>query len=103
MSKLAVGLPTGLTAGINTPLGYFWKLTRTYALRPEIVVCGAVVLIMLFYVQALDVWSRTLFGKLQYTLGKTSSKVKQLYSHHMNYLLIINLMKLIRCQSCNFW
>ncbi|XP_034950097.1 protein phosphatase 1L [Chelonus insularis] len=78
MSKLAVGLPTGFTSGINTPLGYFWKMIRSYALRPEIVVCGAVVLIVLLYLQAVDAWSRSFIGKIHYTVCKTNSKVSKL-------------------------
>ncbi|XP_063975599.1 protein phosphatase 1L isoform X1 [Diachasmimorpha longicaudata] len=78
LSKFAVGLPTSLTAGSNTPIGYFWKMMRLYALKPEVLFCGTVMFVILFYLQAVDVWSRTLLGKIQYTLGKTSSKVSKL-------------------------
>ncbi|XP_015607289.1 uncharacterized protein LOC107273519 isoform X1 [Cephus cinctus] len=83
MSKFAVGIPTGLNAGVNTPLGYFWRLMRAYALKPEVLVCGAVLVVMLVYLQAVDVWSRTLLGRIQYTLGRSTSKVSklQLVSH----------------------
>ncbi|KOC71205.1 Protein phosphatase 1L [Habropoda laboriosa] len=74
VSKFAVGIPTGLNAGINTPLGYFWRIMRAYALKPEVLICGAVLAIILFYIQAVDVWSRSLLGKIQYTLGRTTSK-----------------------------
>ncbi|XP_043275635.1 protein phosphatase 1L isoform X2 [Venturia canescens] len=74
VSKFAVGIPTGLTAGVNTPLGYFWRAMRSYALKPEILVCGALVVVMLFYLQAVDVWSRTLLTRIQYTFRRTSSK-----------------------------
>ncbi|XP_076668142.1 protein phosphatase 1L isoform X2 [Andrena cerasifolii] len=74
VSKFAVGIPTGLNAGINTPLGYFWRIMRAYALKPEVLVCGAVLAIMLFYIQAVDVWSRSLLGRIHYTLGRTTSK-----------------------------
>lgn len=75
MSKIAVGLPTGFPTGIHTPFGYFWRMMRTYILKPEFIVCGAVVIIVIFYLQAVDIWSRSLFEKIHYTLGKTSSKV----------------------------
>ncbi|CAK9800621.1 Protein phosphatase 1L [Anthophora plagiata] len=78
VSKFAVGIPTGLNAGINTPLGYFWRIMRAYALKPEVLICGAVLAIILFYIQAVDVWSRSLLGKIQYTLGRTTSKVSKL-------------------------
>uniref|UniRef100_A0A0C9R2K5 PPM1L protein n=1 Tax=Fopius arisanus TaxID=64838 RepID=A0A0C9R2K5_9HYME len=78
LSKFAVGLPTSLTAGSNTPIGYFWRMMRLYALKPEVLFCGTVMFVILFYLQAVDVWSRTLLGKIQYTLRKTSSKVSKL-------------------------
>ncbi|XP_024946644.1 probable protein phosphatase CG10417 isoform X2 [Cephus cinctus] len=80
MSKFAVGIPTGLNAGVNTPLGYFWRLMRAYALKPEVLVCGAVLVVMLVYLQAVDVWSRTLLGRIQYTLGRSTSKFAANYA-----------------------
>lgn len=77
VSKFAVGIPTGLNAGINIPLSYFWRILRAYALKPEVLICGAILAIILFYIQAVDVWSRTLLGKIQYTLGRTTSKVSK--------------------------
>ncbi|XP_076658487.1 protein phosphatase 1L isoform X2 [Halictus rubicundus] len=74
VSKFAVGIPTGLNAGINTPLGYFWRIMRAYALKPEVLICGAVLAIIIFYIQAVDVWSRSVLGRIQYTLGRTTSK-----------------------------
>lgn len=78
VSKFAVGIPTGLNAGINTPLGYFWRIIRAYALKPEVLICSIVLAVILFYIQAVDVWSRSLLGKIQYTLGRTTSKVSKL-------------------------
>ncbi|XP_034196054.1 protein phosphatase 1L [Osmia lignaria lignaria] len=78
VSKFAVGIPTGLNAGINTPLGYFWRIIRAYALKPEVLICGVVLAVVLFYIQAVDLWSRSLLGKIQYTLGRTTSKVSKL-------------------------
>lgn len=76
LSKFAIGLPTSFTAGgANTPLGYFWRMMRFYALKPEVLVCGTVMFVIIFYLQAVDVWSRSFIEKIQYTLGKTSSKV----------------------------
>ncbi|XP_076635042.1 protein phosphatase 1L isoform X1 [Colletes latitarsis] len=78
VSKFAVGIPTGLNAGINTPLGYFWRIMRAYALKPEVLICGVVLAIILFYIQAVDVWSRSLLGRIQYTLGRTTSRISKL-------------------------
>lgn len=76
VSKFAVNIPTGLNAGINTPLGYLYRIMRIYALKPEVLVCGMILAILLFYIQAVDVWSRVLLGKIQVTLGRTTSKVQ---------------------------
>ncbi|XP_057336141.1 protein phosphatase 1L [Microplitis mediator] len=76
MSKIAVG--GLLPAGINPQLVYFWKLMRYYALKPEIVFCGAIILIIIYYLQAVDTWSRSLIHKLHYTVYKTNSKVSKL-------------------------
>lgn len=76
MSKFAVSIPTGLNTGINIPLGYLYRIMRIYALKPEVLVCGMILAIILFYLQAVDVWSRALLGKIQYTLGRTTSKVQ---------------------------
>lgn len=77
VSKFAVGISPGLHVGINTPLGYLYRIMRIYALKPEVLVCGIVVAIVLFYIQAIDVWSRALLGRIQYNLGRTT-KVRTL-------------------------
>jgi len=74
VSKFAVSIPTGLN-GIYTPLSYLCRIMRIYALKPEVLVCGIILAIILFYIQAVDVWSRALLEKIQYTLGRTTSKV----------------------------
>ena len=74
-SKFTVGIPTGLNVGIHAPLGYCWRLIKTYALKPEFLLCVILIFSMLFYLQVVDVWSRVLFDKIQYTLGRTTSKV----------------------------
>ncbi|XP_028047839.1 protein phosphatase 1L isoform X2 [Monomorium pharaonis] len=78
MSKFAVNIPTGLNTGINSPLSYFCRIMRIYALKPEVLICGMILAIILFYIQAVDIWSRALLGKIQYTLGRTTSKVSTL-------------------------
>ncbi|OXU30116.1 hypothetical protein TSAR_003792 [Trichomalopsis sarcophagae] len=75
MSKFAVGIPT---AGINTFLSYFWRIARVYVFKPEVLVFGLIIFIIFLYMQAVDAWSRTLFEKIQHTLGITTSKVAKL-------------------------
>ncbi|XP_039314946.1 protein phosphatase ppm-1.G isoform X7 [Solenopsis invicta] len=90
MSKFAVNIPTGLNVGINTPLSYLCRIIRIYALKPEVLVCGMILAIILFYIQAVDIWNRTLLAKFQYTLGRTTSKFAADYARDK---LISNINK----------
>lgn len=78
LSKFAVGF-----SSINSPLAYLWKLCRIYVLRPEVIFCGIILFVLLIYLQAVDVWSRTILGRIQATLGrqKTASRVLELSGH----------------------
>ncbi|XP_068151021.1 protein phosphatase 1L [Drosophila tropicalis] len=64
LSKFAVGF-----SSINSPLAYIWKLCRLYVLRPEVLFCGLILFVLLIYLQAVDVWSRSILGRIQATLG----------------------------------
>ncbi|KAL0128638.1 hypothetical protein PUN28_003788 [Cardiocondyla obscurior] len=75
MSKFSVSIPTGLNVGINASLGHLYRIMRFYVLKPEVLICGVILAIILFYIQAVDIWSRAFLGKIQYTLGRTTSKV----------------------------
>lgn len=75
MSKFTVSIPSGLNAGINSPLSYLYRIMRIYALKPEVLICGMILAIILFYIQAVDIWTKALLGKIQYTLGRTTNKV----------------------------
>ncbi|KAH8273635.1 hypothetical protein KR018_005539 [Drosophila ironensis] len=65
LSKFAVGF-----SSINSPLAYLWKLCRLYVLRPEVIFCGLILFVLLLYLQAVDVWSRSILGRIQATLGR---------------------------------
>jgi len=65
LSKFAVGF-----SSINSPLAYIWKLCRLYVLRPEVIFCGLILFVLLLYLQAVDVWSRSILGRIQATLGR---------------------------------
>lgn len=73
MSKFAVGV-----SSINSPLAYVWKLLRLYLLRPEVIFCGVILFILFLYLQAIDIWSRGLLGRLQATLGYTRQRANKL-------------------------
>lgn len=84
VSKFTVGVPSGSNIWFNTPLSYFCKIMRVYAMKPEVIICGMILLIVLFYVQVMDVWSRPLLDRIHYTLGRTSSKVYK-YTFKVDY------------------
>ncbi|XP_012266723.2 protein phosphatase 1L-like isoform X2 [Athalia rosae] len=73
ISKFAVGIPTGFNTGTNTPIGYLWRIMRLYILKPEILVCGLALVLVLFSLQTVDLWSRTLLDKIQYSFGWSTS------------------------------
>ncbi|KAJ1524268.1 hypothetical protein ONE63_010781 [Megalurothrips usitatus] len=69
-----VKLMSGLGQGLGAGGGHAWRLLRLYVLRPEVLVCGAVMILVLAYLQAVDSWApwsqrvgdtRSLFGRLQ--------------------------------------
>ncbi|KAE8742097.1 hypothetical protein FOCC_FOCC012371 [Frankliniella occidentalis] len=85
MSRLSLAFPGGLGWGWGGPgaggpglaAGHAWRLLRIYVLRPEVLICGVVMILVLAYLQASDAWSpwgrggstagpvRSLFGRLQ--------------------------------------
>lgn len=58
--------------------GHAWRLLRMYVLRPEVLVCGAVMILVLAYIQAVDVWSRSVLGRLTHTLGQGLGRAPRL-------------------------
>lgn len=71
LSKFVVGVP------LNMPsFNYVWKSFRMYILKPEVLILGTIIFLLLIYLQAVDVWSRTLLGRLQYTLNQSISRTK---------------------------
>lgn len=73
ISRFAVGVPIN-----STSISYLWRLMRIYILKPEVLIFSAVLCVIIVYLQAADVWSRTLLGRLHYTIGRSTSKVQRL-------------------------
>uniref|UniRef100_A0A023F8K4 Putative serine/threonine protein phosphatase n=1 Tax=Triatoma infestans TaxID=30076 RepID=A0A023F8K4_TRIIF len=66
LSKFAVGLP------LNTSyFSYIWRLIRFYIIKPEVVLLTLFLVVLFMYIQAVEVWSRSLVNKLR--LSVTSS------------------------------
>ncbi|KAG5877387.1 hypothetical protein JTB14_027998 [Gonioctena quinquepunctata] len=76
MSRIAWSVPLKLSHVTFT--SHIWRLMKLYVLKPELVILGALVIFMLIYLQALDVWSRNLLGRLQYTINRPKSKLERL-------------------------
>lgn len=68
MSKIIWGFPLNFS-----PITYsnnIWRMLRIYMLKPEVIICSTVMLLIFLYMQAVDIWSRNLLGRLQYTINK---------------------------------
>ncbi|CAG9771791.1 unnamed protein product [Ceutorhynchus assimilis] len=81
MSKLAWSVPLKLSHITQTQTHYIssiWRLVKTYFLKPELIIFGTMLFLLYFYMQALDLWSRNLLGRLQYTINKPRMKMDKL-------------------------
>lgn len=71
LSKVAWGLH------FNASPAHLWRLLRFYMLKPEFLIIGTIVFVIFLYLQAVDVWSRNLLGRLQYTINKAGKTKAQ--------------------------
>lgn len=67
MSKFLVGLPLN-----SSYLGHVWKMLRLYVLKPEVLFIGGLFIVVFIYIQALEVWSKSLLTKLRISLGRSA-------------------------------
>lgn len=70
LSRIAWGIPLNISP--LAIMSYLWRTLRMYMLKPEVIILGSIVFVIIIYLQAVDVWSRNLLGRLQYTLNKGS-------------------------------
>lgn len=59
LSRFAMGVPP-----LNSTLAYIWKLLRLYFIRPEVLLVTLLFIVFLVYLQALEMWSRGLVGRI---------------------------------------
>uniref|UniRef100_A0A6B2EEQ8 Protein phosphatase type 2c n=1 Tax=Phlebotomus kandelakii TaxID=1109342 RepID=A0A6B2EEQ8_9DIPT len=71
LSKFALGIPT-----LNSSASYTWKVLRLYLTKPEVIICGLLLVLLIVYLQAVDVWSRDVVGRIQKTLGYSTRASK---------------------------
>lgn len=74
MSRIAWSVPLKLSHITFT--SHIWRLMKMYVLKPEFIIFGTLVVLILVYIQAVDVWSRNLLGRLQFTINRPGSKTK---------------------------
>lgn len=70
----ATGAP--LSTNFGAPFNYGLHVFRHYCLKPEVLAVAGVLLIVVMYLQLVDVWSRTLLGRLQVTILSRASMTK---------------------------
>lgn len=74
MSRIAWSVPIKLSHITFT--SHIWRLLKMYVLKPEFIIFGTLVILILVYMQAVDEWSRNLLGRLQYTINRPGAKTK---------------------------
>ncbi|KAI5743907.1 protein phosphatase 1L [Diaphorina citri] len=68
LSKFTLGVP------INTgQINYLWRIIRYYILKPEFIVLGILLVFLFIYLEAVDIWSRSMLGKIQLSIFRQSS------------------------------
>lgn len=70
LSKFALGVPT-----LNSSVAYMWKL-RLYLMKPEVIICGLLLVLLIVYLQAVEMWSKDFMGKIQKSLGYSTKASK---------------------------
>ncbi|XP_073987533.1 protein phosphatase 1L [Rhodnius prolixus] len=66
LSKFAVGLPLN-----SSCFSYIWRLIRFYIIKPEVVLLTLFLVIIFMYIQAVEVWSRSLVNKLRLSVSSS--------------------------------
>ncbi|KAL1458076.1 hypothetical protein WDU94_008251 [Cyamophila willieti] len=68
LSKFSLGVP------INTgQINYLWRILRFYVLKPEFIILGILLVFLFIYLEAVDIWSRSMLGKIQLSIFRQSS------------------------------
>ncbi|KAF7281353.1 protein phosphatase 1L isoform X1 [Rhynchophorus ferrugineus] len=79
MSRIAWSVPLKISHITHTTyVSQVIRMFKIYLFKPEFIICGTLLFLLLFYIQALDIWSRNLLGRLQYTINKPRTKVDKL-------------------------
>ncbi|KAK4880000.1 hypothetical protein RN001_008146 [Aquatica leii] len=72
MSRFAWSVPLNINISPISFLVYLWRITKMYVLKPEILIIGTILVVLLMYLQAVDLWSHALLGRIQHTISRTA-------------------------------
>ncbi|KAF5297751.1 hypothetical protein FQR65_LT09925 [Abscondita terminalis] len=70
MSRFAWSVPLNISP--LPSLVYLWRILKMYVLKPEILIAGTILVVLLMYLQAVDVWSHALLARVQHTIYRTA-------------------------------
>lgn len=83
-SKLLTKFIMGFSIN-STYLNYSWRMFRVYILKPEILIFSIVVLLVIAYLQNVDIRSQSFFKRIGFSIGDTTTfKNMQLQSRTDN-------------------
>lgn len=70
LSRLAVGLP----AASHAAMASVARLCRVYLLRPEAFFASILLIVVLYYLQAVELWSRGMLDRLTSSFGTAAAR-----------------------------
>lgn len=65
----AVGLPA-----VGTAMAAAWRLCRSYLLRPDVFFLCIVLIVFVYYLQAVELWSRGWLDRISSTFGTATTR-----------------------------
>lgn len=64
LSKLAMGV-----SPLNSTMAYIWKVLRMYLMRPEVILFTMACIVIVIYLQMLDIWSQNVLNRFGSSLA----------------------------------
>lgn len=59
---------------LNSSVSWIWRIIRVYLLKPEVFFIGIIICMLLFYLQAAELWHRGILAKISSAFGVKGSK-----------------------------
>lgn len=64
LSKFAMGI-----SPLNSTMAYIWKLLRLYCIRPEVILFAVLCVILISYLNVLELWSQNVMRRVGHHFG----------------------------------